>query len=31
VVPPESAMHSVQLVEAEIESANTGKAVSVRF
>lgn len=31
VAPPASAMNSVQLVEAELESIRTGKPVSVRF
>lgn len=31
VVSPESAMHSVRIIEAEEESARTGKAVTVRF
>lgn len=31
VVPPESALHSLQLVEAEIESVRAGKPVTVKF
>lgn len=31
VVPPESALRSIQLVEAEIAAARSGKAVTVRF
>ncbi len=31
IIPPESALNSIQLVEAEIKSARTGKPVTVRF